>query len=161
MIKAWNLSLMEDVIGVDLFNASCRKVIVIMKVWFWNITITLLLKNASKCTPSDVIHGKSASFQVMAWCHEATSHYLKQCSLIIHWILWNSPESNFTRNANEHLWHAFRNYALTYLPLDKMVAVSQTIFSDVFFVNEKFSFFIRISLKIVPNGSIVNNPGLV
>ena len=32
----------------------------------------------------------------------------------------------------------FRYGVLTYLPLDKMVAISQKIISDAFFMNEKF-----------------------
>ena len=50
---------------------------------------------------------------------------------------------------------------LTRFPLDKMDAISQTIFSDIFFVNEKFCILIKISLKWVPNGPIDNNPAFV
>ena len=34
--------------------------------------------------------------QVVAWCHQASSHYLIQCWFIICEVLWNSPERNFT-----------------------------------------------------------------
>ena len=34
--------------------------------------------------------------------------------------------------------------------MDKMVAISQTIFTDAFFATEKFCMLIKISLKFVP-----------
>ena len=46
---------------------------------------------------------------------------------------------------------------LTHLPLDKMAAISQTIFSDAFSQkNENFCI-----LKLFPKGLINNNPALV
>ena len=42
-----------------------------------------------------------------------------------------------------------------------MAAISQAIFSDAFFVNEKFWILIKISRKFVPKGPIHNNPVLV
>ena len=45
-------------------------------------------------------------------------------------------------------------------PLDKMAAISQTVFSD-FFVNEKFCILIKISLKFVPKVPIDYNAALV
>ena len=41
-----------------------------------------------------------------------------------------------------------------------MTAFSQTIFSDAFFVNEKFGILVKISLKFVSKGPIDNNPAL-
>ena len=41
------------------------------------------------------------------------------------------------------------------------VAISQTIFSDAFFVNEKFRILIKISLKFVPRGIIDNKPAFI
>ena len=32
--------------------------------------------------------------QVMAWCHQAPSHYLNQCWRLINKVQWHSPESN-------------------------------------------------------------------
>ena len=46
-------------------------------------------------------------------------------------------------------------------PLDKMAAISQTIFSDEIFVNEKICILIKISLKFVPKSQIDNNQALV
>ena len=42
-----------------------------------------------------------------------------------------------------------------------MTAISQTVFSDACFVNEKFKILIKISLKFVPEGPIDKNPALV
>ena len=42
-----------------------------------------------------------------------------------------------------------------------MAAISQTIFSDEFVVNEKFCILIKISLKFVPKGPFDNNSALV
>ena len=42
-----------------------------------------------------------------------------------------------------------------------MVAILQAIFSEAFFVNEKVSISIKISLKIVPKDPVGNNPALV
>ena len=46
---------------------------------------------------------------------------------------------------------------LTHLSLEKMAAISQTIYSDVW----QFCILIKISLKIAPNGPIDNKPALV
>ena len=53
---------------------------------------------------------------------------------------------------------------LTHLPLDKIDAILQTIFSDAFSWMKSFIFWlikIKISLKFVPKGPIDNNPTLV
>ena len=41
--------------------------------------------------------------QVMAWCHQAPSHYLSQCWLLIHQFQWHSLEETFTRSLNRIL----------------------------------------------------------
>ena len=38
------------------------------------------------CISLDHIYGKSTLVQVMAWCRQATSHYLSQC-----WLRYQSP----------------------------------------------------------------------
>ena len=43
---------------------------------------------------------------------------------------------------------------LTHLPLHKMAAISQAIFSDTFFANEKLRILIKISPKFVSKGQI-------
>ena len=42
-----------------------------------------------------------------------------------------------------------------------MAAISQTLFSDAFFLNEQFCILIKISLKFVPKSPTDNNPALV
>ena len=49
---------------------------------------------------------------------------------------------------------------LTHLALDKMVAISQTIFSDAFSLM-KILFFDKMSLNFVPTDPIDNKPALV
>ena len=55
-------------------------------------------------------------------------------------------------------WKNFTYVLLTHLPLDKMPAISQTIYSDAFSwmssKNEKISILIQISLKFVLKGPI-------
>ena len=42
-----------------------------------------------------------------------------------------------------------------------MAVISQTMFSDAFFINEKFYILNRLSVKCVPKGLINNIPALV
>ena len=56
--------------------------------------------------------------------------------------------------------HRYR-ICLTHLTLDKMVAFSQTIFSETFSWMKHFVFLVKTSLKFVPKGPIDNNPALV
>ena len=41
----------------------------------WGISYEIALR----CMPLDLTDDKSTLVQVMAWCHQATSHYLSQC----------------------------------------------------------------------------------
>ena len=52
-------------------------------------------------------------------------------------------------------------FVSTRLPLDKIAASSQTIFSGAFSWMNRFFILINISLKFVPKGPIDNNPALV
>ena len=80
----------------------------------------------------------------MAWCHQATSHYLNQCwprsptpygIIRPQWV--NSSPSG--QNGRHFADYNFR----------------------CVFVNEMFCILIKISLKFVPKGPIDNNPTLV
>ena len=53
-----------------------------------------------------------------------------------------------------------RDRHLTHLSLDKMAAISQTIYSDAFFVDEKFCILTKISLKFILKGPIDIKPAL-
>ena len=59
------------------FQRNFRKVIfqLILVIDGWSISDKIVLK----WMPMDLIDGKSTLVQVMAWCCQATSHYLSQC----------------------------------------------------------------------------------
>ena len=59
------------------FQRNFRKVIfqLILVIDGWCISCKIVLK----WTPMDLTDGKSTLVQVMAWCRQATSHYLSQC----------------------------------------------------------------------------------
>ena len=59
------------------FKEIFRKVIfqLILMIDGWNISCKIVLK----WMPMDFTNGKSTLVQVMAWCRQATSHYLSQC----------------------------------------------------------------------------------
>ena len=69
----------------DLFNSlapgrfqrNFRKVIfqLMLVIDGWSISCKIVLK----WMPMDLTDGKSTLVQVMAWCRQATSHYLSQC----------------------------------------------------------------------------------
>ena len=46
---------------------------------------------------------ESTLVQVMAWCHQAPSHYLNQCRLLISKVHWNSSQVNFTKKYLSHI----------------------------------------------------------
>ena len=76
--------------------------------------------NALRWMPQDLIDDKSALVQVMAWCRQATSHYLSQC-----WPRSQSPYG-VTRLQNirkwEHPWWPTRaenhSYGKSFISLD-------------------------------------------
>ena len=74
----------------------------------------------------DLSDDKSTLVQLMAWCHQATSHYLRQC--------W--PRSQSPYDVTRPQW-------LTHWGWDKMVAMFKSIF-----LNDNSSL-IQISLKFV------------
>ena len=57
--------------------------------------------------------------------------------------------------------HLTCDMQLTHFPLNKMATISQTMYSEVFFVNEKLSILIHIPLKFVPKGPFDNKAALV
>ena len=94
--------------------------------------------------PLDLTDDKSKLVQVMAWCRQATSHYLSQC--------W--PRSMLPNGVTRPQWVN-----------SSPPAQNGRHFSDYFFIclfmNEKFCILISIALKFVPNGPIDTNPALV
>ena len=93
--------------------------------------------NALRWMPRDPTDDKSALVQEMAWCRQATSHYLSQCwpssmspygVTTPQWVKWSSPGQNGHHFAGD-------------------------IFKCIFF-NEMFCILIRISLKFVPKAPV-------
>ena len=62
------------------------------------------------------------------------------------------PISLTFRRVSEHLTH---------LPLDKMAAISQTVFWYAFSSMKVFYIWVEILLQFVPKGSTGNNPALI
>ena len=60
----------------------------------WLLTYILVNKGSNK----------SALVQVMAWCRQASSHYLNQCWLIIDGIMWHSLASHCIGSAQILYW---------------------------------------------------------
>ena len=100
--------------------------------------------NALRWIPQDLTDDKSTLVQVMAWCHQATSHYLNQC--------WLSPLSPYS---------VARPQWLNSSPLDKMAAILADDIFKCIFLNENDKIQIRMSLKLVPWSPIDNKPALV
>ena len=75
--------------------------------------------------PHDLTDDKSTLVQVMAWCHQATSHYLSLC--------WPRPMSPYgvSRPQWVKLWWTYDlcQYAFNTLRLDKMTIIFRTTFS--------------------------------
>ena len=69
--------------GDEFTHWPLGDVAVILKVESRNISYRLsswaLVKLLIRCTPQNTFADKSTLIQVMAWCREATSHYLSQC----------------------------------------------------------------------------------
>ena len=93
---------------------------------------------------------KSILTQVMAWCRQAASHYLRQC--------WLRSMSQSMSPSWEKLW---AGYCLTHWGRDKMAVILQTTLFKCIFLNENDRIAIKMSLTIVPKGPINNIPASV
>ena len=94
--------------------------------------------------PMDLSHGKSTLVQVMAWCSQATSHYLSRCS---------------TRSLSP--CGAIRPQWVNSLKLRQN---GRHFADDIFkciFLNENARISLKKSLKFVPKVRINNIPALV
>ena len=126
----------------------------------WSISYEIALR----WMPLDLTDNKSTSVQVMAWCRQATSHYLSQCwprSISPNgitgpqWVnvvmVYDFHDDITPISLNRRWWYSnmlipfLQKYVLHILnhihiwqvspqldssTLDKMAAISQTIFSD-------------------------------
>ena len=52
---------------------------VIFELLSWIMFLSTSCEITLRWMPQNTFHGKSILAQVMAWCHQATSHYLSQC----------------------------------------------------------------------------------
>ena len=84
------------------FNSLApRRTGYILKKWILNVVLVIgIFKStqdkALRWVPRDLTDGKSTLVQVMAWCRQATSHYLSQCwprSLSPYWGGWGCEVS--------------------------------------------------------------------
>ena len=64
---------------VELSTLRWHFVYDILKCIFLNEKLSILNKTSLECVPKGLIDDRSALVQVMAWCRQATSHYLNQC----------------------------------------------------------------------------------
>ena len=142
MAAGWHTLLTHWPIEIRKFQRNFRKVIfqLILVIDGWSIACKIVLK----WIPMDLTDAKSTLVQVMAWCHQATSHYLSQFwsrsllpfgAIRPQWVNSSPPR----RNGRHFADNLFR----------------------CIFMNEKFCILIKIPLKFVPKGLINNNPTLV
>ena len=106
----------------------------------WGISCEIALK----WMPLDLIDDKSTLVQVMAWCRQATSHYLSQC-----WPRSMSP-NGISRPQWVNILRPTRNDCNFANDLFKYI-----------FLNENVWISINISLKFLSKGPIDNIPALV
>ena len=120
---------------------------------------------------------KSTLVQVMAWCRQATSHYLSQCwprsmspngvtrpqwvKCNTMWSCYNVVQYNMTLHMTLQWLGQNINKRLTDFLLDKMAANFADDILKCISMNEKFCVSIQISLKFVPTGPIDNRLVLV
>ena len=104
----------------------------------WVISCELALS----WTSLDLTDYKSALVQVMAWCRQATNHYLSQCwprSLSPYGVTWPQWVNTLRPRQNGR---RFADDTFKRILLKKWISI-------------------KISLKFVPKGPINNNPALV
>ena len=79
VIQGWGLPETINSLAPGRFQRNFRKVMfqLILVIDGWSISCKIVLK----WMPMDLTDGKSTLVQVMAWCRQATSHYLSQCWL--------------------------------------------------------------------------------
>ena len=94
----------------------------------------------------------SQHWQVMAWCLQATSHYLSQC--------WLRSMSLYMASRGHDELRYSGTPVNTLRPRQSERHLADDIFKCIF-VNENVWIPIKISLKFVPKGPINNIPALV
>ena len=91
----------------------------------WALLVKLLV-----WMPWNPIHDKSTSVQVMAWCHEATSHYLSQC--LPRFISpYGITRSQCVKHKNHQISHPLRQAVVS--PISIVNSLAPVRFEWVFF----------------------------
>ena len=159
IISMWSSAVVCKYISIFLRNDSARKLLSSIMSWFaikskWHmrlnqciwLAMSLYHKWAERL---GLALGNHVS-PIMAVCHnEETMLCMSNKEPECYTNLWSSF-------AGIRVYCLCVTKALTHLPLHKMAAFSQTIFSDAFLWMK--SILIKISLKFVPKGQIDNNP---
>ena len=82
-ICRWNLHLPhdQDIIVNSLTPKRCgsNSKSIIFKLIIQNRSLGIWCEITLRWMPQNLTNQKSTSVQVMAWCHQATNHYLNQC----------------------------------------------------------------------------------
>ena len=151
------------------FNSPCNLNLYPEYTWVFNISGLLHLAADSRehhikyaQTFSPFIEQDKSGLQFLSLKYTWVS------SLIIaHWIIkqiciqcdnrksWTKILLWTVSLKNPNSWYMYWNKpALSHLPLDKMAAVSQTLFFNCIFLNENVWILIKISLNFVPKDSI-------
>ena len=116
----------------------------------------------------DIPDDTSTLVQVMAWHHQTRSHYMSQCwpwSLMPYGVTRPQCVNTLRPEQNSpHFGNIFSHWSLVMhiillvncvitgsvnsFPLDKMAAISQTIFSDTFSWMKSFAFWLKFDCSL-------------
>ena len=139
---AWNVVCLLTHWPLGDFNLILGPVIfkLILVNGGWGISYQIALR----WMPLDLTDDESTLIQVMAWCHQATSHYLSQC--------W--PRSMSPNGITRPQWVNSLRLVMTFgINEQNGQHYAGNIFKRIL-SHEKFSILIKIILKFVPEGPI-------
>ena len=141
------------------FQRNLRKLIfkLILMIGSWGIFCKIALRWMSM----DLTHDKSTLVQVMAWCRQATSHYLSQC-----WPRSLSPygvtRPQWVKVCNLYMFIKVKQLWLfnTLRPRQNGCHFTEDICKCIF-LNENAWISLKMLLKFVPKVPINNIPALI
>ena len=136
---------------------------IIFKLIIQNSRLDPCSEIALRWMPQDITDDKSILVQIMAWCHEARSHYLSQYWprsmlpyditrsqwIVINptfWISWLMMTQWCKESGHQQSCYGPSSpvmFQFTHLPLNKMAAFLQTIFSNAFLWMKSFVFWLK------------------
>ena len=102
-VHAWNGQHRAAVIGTEISLILSWHGKLSSSLFFWEIAFMWMIKG--------FIDGESTLVEVMAWCHQATSHYLNQC-----WTKSMILYASLGHNKLKHVMSDFIGKADQYLP---------------------------------------------